>query len=101
MVEKRLRALSCLSWCLTLRDVFVFLFSKILFIGVRQLITLTLSKAMELFVIDFLSLRTRFTMRLLGPWITLFILQARGWPFLVFMWALFDFALLSGKLYGG
>jgi hypothetical protein len=56
---------------------------------------------MEIFVIDFLSIRSRFTIRLFGPWITLFVLQARGWPFLVFMWAIFDFAILSGKLNGG
>jgi hypothetical protein len=97
MVVKRFRVHSCL----TLRELFAFVFSKLLFIGVRQLITLSLGKATEIFVIDFLSIRRRFTIRLLGPWVTLFILQARGWPFLLFMWAIFDFALLSGKLYGG
>jgi hypothetical protein len=62
----------------------------------RQAITFSLAKGMELFIVDFLSVRTKATIRLLGPWATLFILQSRGWPFVLFMWGVFNFSMLSG-----
>jgi hypothetical protein len=68
----------------------------LLFLGVRQLFTFTLSKATELFVIDFLCIRSKFMLRLTGPWFTLLLLQSRGWPILLVFWSLLDFALLSG-----
>ena len=68
----------------------------LLFIGVRQVVTFVLAKAVELFFIDFLSIRSRFSVKVVGPWGTLFILQAKGWPFLLFVWGLLNFALLSG-----
>jgi hypothetical protein len=39
----------------------------LLFLGVRQVITLSLAMGTELFVIDFLSIRVRGTLRLVGP----------------------------------
>ena len=63
----------------------------------RQLLTGSIAKFLETVVIDFLSIRTRVTLRLFGPWPTLLILQSRGWPFILFFWALLDFGLLSGE----
>jgi len=68
----------------------------LLFIFVRQLVTLTLALLMQVFIVDFLSVRCGFTLKVLGAWPTLFILQSRGWPFVAFFWAVFDFALLYG-----
>jgi hypothetical protein len=68
----------------------------ILFVCVRQVITFSLARATEALLIDFLSLRTRWTLRIFGPVLTLFIVQSKGWPFTIFTWALFDFALLQG-----
>jgi hypothetical protein len=55
----------------------------ILFIGCRQIVIACLAKLTEAFVIDFLALRTQFTLRLFGPMVTLLLVQARGWPFLL------------------
>jgi hypothetical protein len=55
-----------------------------------------MAKTVEIVFIDFFSVRTKITYRLLGAWPTLFILQARGWPFILFFWGIFDFALLYG-----
>jgi hypothetical protein len=63
----------------------------------RQLITGSLAKATELLLIDFLSIRSKSTVTLLGPWPTLFILQSRGWPFILWMWSIFNYALLFGS----
>jgi hypothetical protein len=68
----------------------------LLFLGARQVITFSLAMGTELILIDFLSLRVRGTLRLLGPWITLLIVQSKGWPFLIFAWGLYDFCLLYG-----
>jgi hypothetical protein len=68
----------------------------LLFLGVRQVITFSLAMGTELIVIDWLSIRVRGTLRVFGPWITLMIVQSKGWPFLIFAWGLFDFCLLYG-----
>lgn len=44
---------------------------------VRQLVTFTLAKCSEIVFIDYLTIRSRGTMNLLGPWVTLYILQSR------------------------
>jgi hypothetical protein len=63
----------------------------------RHLITISLAKATELLLIDFLSIRSKSTVTVLGPWPTLFILQSRGWPFILWMWSIFNYALLFGS----
>jgi hypothetical protein len=68
----------------------------LLFIA-RHLVTGSLAKVTELILIDFLSIRSRSTVTVLGPWPTLFILQSRGWPFILWMWSIFNYALLFGS----
>ena len=51
----------------------------ILFIGVRQVLTLSLAFATQSFVIDFLVLGSRFSLRCLGPVVTLLLVQSKGW----------------------
>lgn len=51
----------------------------LLFIGVRQMLIFVLAKGVELFLIDFLSVRSRFSVKVLGPWGTLFLLQTKGY----------------------
>jgi hypothetical protein len=36
-------------------------------------------------------------LRLLGPLVTLLLVQSKGWPFVVCWWAILDFALLYGS----
>ena len=63
---------------------------------VRQVCTFSLAKMMEVFIIDFLSLQTQFTLRVFGPVVTLLVVQSKGWPFMMAMWGIWDFALLVG-----
>jgi hypothetical protein len=44
---------------------------------VRLIVTFTLAKCTEIILIDYLTIRSRSTMNVLGPWMTLFILQSR------------------------
>jgi len=67
-----------------------------LFIGVRQVVTFSLALGTQLILIDFLSIRVGGTLRVLGPWGSLGLVQAKGWPFILFAWGLFDFAILYG-----
>jgi hypothetical protein len=69
----------------------------LLFMCVRQVITFSLALGMQGVMIDFLSLGSRVMLRLVGPVITLLIVTAKGWPFIVFWWAIFDFAMLHGE----
>lgn len=49
----------------------------------RQCLMLQLAIAIEYFVIDGLALRSRLAVNLFGPFLTLFIIDAKGWPFIV------------------
>jgi hypothetical protein len=68
----------------------------LLFICCRQVITFSMARGTEAFVIDFLAIRTRWAVRVLGPYITLCIVQSKGWPCTVFFWSIIDFAMLYG-----
>lgn len=68
----------------------------LLFICVRQMITLMLAFATQALVIDFLGLETKILLRFLGPVLSLLIVQSKGWPCIVMFWAMFDFILLQG-----
>jgi hypothetical protein len=63
---------------------------------IRQAITFSLAQLLQVFIIDFLCLNTRFFVNAFGSLVTLFIVQSKGWPFIVFMWAVLDFGLLYG-----
>ncbi|CAJ1967614.1 unnamed protein product [Cylindrotheca closterium] len=67
----------------------------LLFLGVRQVITLGFARAAQ-YVVIYYALKINFS-GLMGPTIRLFLLQAKGWPFVMILWALFNFALLFGN----
>jgi hypothetical protein len=69
--------------------------SWILLFCSRQIITFSMAFAFQGFLIDFIALGTRVMLRLMGPILTLFIVQSKGWPFVVFWWTIFDFAMLA------
>jgi hypothetical protein len=48
---------------------------------VRQFVTFSMSLGIQALVIDFLCVGTRAMVRLLGPILTLLIVQSKGWPF--------------------
>ena len=62
----------------------------------RQTVNFSMARAIQLIVIDYLSLQRRFTIRFFGPRVTLVIVQSKGYPFLMFVWGLLNFCLLSG-----
>jgi hypothetical protein len=64
---------------------------------VRQLITLTMAKATQAFLVDYLALRSRWIVWMLGPFVTLFMVQSKGWPLQLFFWGVYDFAFLYGS----
>ncbi|GKY90894.1 hypothetical protein MPSEU_000062200 [Mayamaea pseudoterrestris] len=68
----------------------------ILFVCCRQPVTFTLALATQAFVIEFLALRTKWAVKMVGPFVTLFIVQSKGWPFIVFWWAIYNFVMLYG-----
>jgi hypothetical protein len=68
----------------------------ILFLCVRQVITFSFAKLTEMLLIDLVALKTRFLLRILGPLVSLIIVQSKGWPCTVIFWSLFDLTLLAG-----
>lgn len=68
----------------------------ILFMCVRQVVTLLLSIMTQAIVIDFLGLETKILLRMLGPVLSLLIVQSKGWPCILMFWAVYDFILLHG-----
>lgn len=58
---------------------------------------LTLAVITKSIVIDFLCIRTRAMLNFLGPVVTLYTVQSKGWPFLMTTWGVYSFILLYGK----
>ena len=63
---------------------------------VRNIITMTMAKGTEVYIIDYLSLRKRFTVRIFGPVFALLVVQSRGYPAIFFFWGLYSLLLLCG-----
>lgn len=63
---------------------------------VRQVITLSLALLIQLVIIDFIAINTRLMLRLIGPILTLLVVQSKGYPFVFFWWGVFDFSMLYG-----
>jgi hypothetical protein len=66
---------------------------------VRQSVTLSTALLLQMIIVDFLSISTRLMLRIVGPILTLLIVQSKGWPFVCFFWSLLDFGLLHGDNY--
>jgi hypothetical protein len=64
---------------------------------IRNLITYALAHATSVYVIQYLSLYRNFTVKMLGPVITLTIVQSDGYPSRIFFWGLWSLILLCGK----
>jgi hypothetical protein len=69
----------------------------LLFVGVRQVLTFSGARATQAFVVDFIALRTRLPARMFGPHLALWTIQSKGWPFLLFWWAVYDLLFLYGN----
>lgn len=63
---------------------------------VRNLITMSLAKALEIYIIYYLGLRKRLLSRVFGPVTALVVVQSRGYPCVLFFYGLISMFLLSG-----
>ena len=68
----------------------------VLFFGVRFPLTWLLARATDVLVIDWLLLQHAFIVKLLGSHISLIWVQAKGWPSVLFWWAIWFSILLYG-----
>jgi hypothetical protein len=53
---------------------------------VRQVVTFSMALGIQGLVVDFLCVGTRAMVRILGPILTLLIVQSKGWPFVTVRW---------------
>lgn len=51
-------------------------------------------------IVDFLALGTKIMLRLVGPVLTLLIVQSKGWPFICFWWSICDLIMLGNSRFG-
>eukprot|EP00980_Cylindrotheca_fusiformis_P002337 scaffold543_cov119-Cylindrotheca_fusiformis.AAC.4 len=49
----------------------------------RQLLVFDLARFTQYILIDILTMSSRAVVQMLGPWVTIFCLQSKGWPFLM------------------
>ena len=69
----------------------------VLFICVRQIVTLAIAQATQFLPIDFLCIGRRWTTKYLGPIPTLLVVQSRGWPFLLICWSINNLLMNYGS----
>jgi hypothetical protein len=67
-----------------------------LFIAVRQVVTFSSAKMWEMFLVDFLAVKTPILTALVGPYVTLWIAQSKGWPFRAMAWGIANLLFLQG-----
>eukprot|EP00547_Thalassionema_nitzschioides_P012517 CAMPEP_0194260580 /NCGR_PEP_ID=MMETSP0158-20130606/45583_1 /TAXON_ID=33649 /ORGANISM="Thalassionema nitzschioides, Strain L26-B" /LENGTH=957 /DNA_ID=CAMNT_0039000675 /DNA_START=52 /DNA_END=2923 /DNA_ORIENTATION=+ len=63
---------------------------------IRLIVTFYLANLAQLVVIDILCLHFRWVAKLLGPVVTLGVIQSKGWPFIIFVWGVINFFMLYG-----
>jgi hypothetical protein len=63
----------------------------------RQALTLELAIAVEYFAVEGLALRTKWMVYMCGPLVTLWFINAKGWPLVAILWSLNDLVLLHGN----
>lgn len=69
----------------------------IIFVCMRQVGIIVMSKSIEAILVDFLAIQTRAILRSFGPVITLLFVQSKGWPFLLSCWGILNFTLVTGE----
>lgn len=62
----------------------------------RQLLLFELARFCQFILIDCLVLSSRLVSQSLGPWVTMFCIQSKGWPFIVGSWGFWSLILLHG-----
>jgi len=73
-------------------------FSWWLILTFRWVCTLFLAKVIEFFFVDIFAMRSNFALKLFGPFLTLVLVQSKGWSFQLMCWGLCNLALLHGRI---
>ena len=68
----------------------------LLFIA-RQAAVLELVAVVEYLAVEGIALRTKWMVYSCGPLVTLWFINAKGWPLITILWSLLDLGLLHGK----
>jgi hypothetical protein len=63
---------------------------------VRQALTFSLAEILQVIIVDFFCLNSRFFVHALGQLLSLFLTGWKGWPFIAFVWGMLDFIFLFG-----
>lgn len=63
------------------------------FVGFRQIVTLQLARISHIILIDCFIFGTKRIPGMVGPQVSLFLAMAKGWPFILFMWVLWDITI--------
>ena len=58
---------------------------------------LELARFSQTIIIDSLVLTSKSVVNALGPWLVIFFIQSKGWPFITVAWGLWDLILLQGN----
>lgn len=64
--------------------------------GARQLVTLDVARFSQWLVFDQLILGSKVVSRLVGPVVSLYCIQAKGWPIVLTFWSLLNLTFLHG-----
>jgi len=68
----------------------------ILFLGVRQVLMFESTRVGEVFWVEIVALRSKIFNMAVGPYVSLALIQSKGWPYILCFWAILDFAFLFG-----
>lgn len=68
----------------------------ILFLGVRQVLMFESTRVGEVFWVEIVALRSKIFNMAVGPYVSLALIQSKGWPYIICFWAILDFAFLFG-----
>eukprot|EP00804_Cyclotella_cryptica_P009864 CCRYP_014152-RA/>CCRYP_014152-RA protein AED:0.26 eAED:0.26 QI:897/1/1/1/0.88/0.8/10/620/1334 len=65
--------------------------------AVRSYLTLQLAYVTEYLFVDVLAMRSPMSVQMIGPLATLYTINAKGWPFLLTCWGIWNFLLVHGN----
>jgi len=63
----------------------------------RHIVTFYLALLAQLVIVDVICLQFQWVTRWMGPLTVLGIIQAKGWPLVLFLWSLFNFGMCYGQ----
>ncbi|KAL7519408.1 hypothetical protein ACHAWX_004170 [Stephanocyclus meneghinianus] len=65
--------------------------------AIRSYLTLQLAYVTEYIFVDVMAMRSPISVQMIGPLATLYTINAKGWPFLLTFWGVWNFLLVHGN----